>query len=356
MGCDIILLQVIGCPPHPVTCILSKVQYNTGAIMWIKLFFLFSFILSPLKMPLSVQPAPHAVDGYEIIAAVNAFRATYGLAPYEIDGSLMSIAQSQSDYQASITTNTHTRPDGSGAEIVSSENIAMGVAGQSVESIIHQQWLRDYPHTITLIGFTTGRAGAGVTTGSDGILYYTLDVINTGGPLTNLTADSVVNVTPASNGTAASYSVATSQPIGKLVTATPQSDGSVIHTVQYGQTLWGIAEAYGIALTDLYTINRINPTQVVISIGQQLLIHPSSTPAPTAAITDTPVPPTPTITASPSITPTATLTHTPTPQGFSLALPKIKINSSIRTTAIILASLCLIGVILMIASRLIKRK
>ncbi len=322
--------------------------------MWIKLFFLFSFIFNPPGLLLSLQPAPHAVDGYEIITAVNAFRATYGLAPYEIDGSLMSIAQSQSDYQASITTNTHTRPDGSGAEIVSSENIAMGVAGQSVESIIHQQWLKDYPHTITLIGFTTGRAGAGVATGSDGILYYTLDVINTGGPLTNLTADSVVNVTPASNGTPASYSVATSQPIGKLVTATPLSDGSVVHTVQYGQTVWGISEAYGITPDDIYALNNINPTQSIISIGQQLLIHPSSTPAPTATITETSVPPTPT--ASPTIPPTATLARTPTSEGSLLALPKIKISSSIRTTAIILAGLCLIGVILMIVSRLMKRK
>ncbi|MCE1253358.1 MAG: LysM peptidoglycan-binding domain-containing protein [Anaerolineae bacterium] len=324
--------------------------------MWIKIFLFFSLILNPLGLSRVVLPAPHAVDGYEIIAAVNAFRANYGLAPYEIDGSLMSIAQSQSDYQASINTNTHTRPDGSGAEIVSSENIATGLPGQSVESIIHAQWLKDYPHTITLIGFTTGRAGAAVATGSDGILYYTLDVINTGGPLTNLTADSVVNVTPAGNGTPASYSVATSLPIGKLYTSTPASDGSVIHTVQYGQTLWGIANAYGISLTDLYTINRINPTQVVISIGQKLLIHPSSTPAPTVAATETPIPPTATLTASPTISPTATLTTTPTPKGFALALPKIKTTAPVRITLIILAVLSLIGVSLMVVSRLIKRK
>jgi uncharacterized protein YkwD/LysM repeat protein len=355
-GYAIIKAQVIGCPPHPVTCILTNVQYNTGAIMWINLLLLFQLLFNPLLLTNSPRRVSHAESGYDVVNAVNNYRALYGLAPYEIDESLTSIAQAQSDYQASINKNTHTRPDGSGAEIVSSENIAMGY-GQSIDVILRQQWLNDYWHTVTLIGFKTGRAGGGVATGSDGTVYYTLDVNNTGGPLTGLT----VNALPVSTSTGATstgggttVSIPTVQPVSALVISTPQADGSIMHTIQYGQTLSGIATAYGIPLDDLISLNKLNPTQIINS-GQHLIVHPSSTPAPTPTATATALPPTET--PQPTATLTPAPSETPTPKPFSfLTAPQINKMNSVQVSALVLGVLCLIGLALVIISRLLKRK
>lgn len=242
--------------------------------MWIRLFLLIQFISGSLGIQVLPRNTSHLESGSDVVNAVNAFRSAYGLAPYEFDESLMTIAQTQSNYQASINRLTHTRPDGSGAEIVSSENIALG-SGQSIDTIMRQQWTKDYWHTVTLIGFSKGRAGAGVATGSDGLIYYTLDVVNTGGKLTGLT----INSLPTSTGAAGSVSASTpgtpaptSPPINAFITTTPLVDGSIYHTVLYGQTLWGISEAYSISITDLTNLNHIDPTKAVLQIGQRILI------------------------------------------------------------------------------------
>ena len=50
---------------------------------------------------------------YEVIALVNSLRAEYGLYPYTINQALMTAAQQQSDYQASIGQISHIGPNGS---------------------------------------------------------------------------------------------------------------------------------------------------------------------------------------------------------------------------------------------------
>ncbi len=49
-----------------------------------------------------VQAAPlNITSGIEVIAAVNALRASHGLPPYAVDAVLMAAAQGQADYLAS---------------------------------------------------------------------------------------------------------------------------------------------------------------------------------------------------------------------------------------------------------------
>ena len=79
---------------------------------------LFTLILAlGLVLPaLFTQPtssSAQAGDAWQLIAEVNALRAAYGLSPYEVNNALMSAAQKQSDYQASIGTWTHTGAGGS---------------------------------------------------------------------------------------------------------------------------------------------------------------------------------------------------------------------------------------------------
>ena len=55
-----------------------------------------------------------------------------------------------------------------------------------------------------------------------------------------------------------------------FVTATPAADGTIIHTVQAGETEWMIAANYGLTLDELEANNDIG---AFIYEGQQLLIH-----------------------------------------------------------------------------------
>ncbi|MDX1437480.1 MAG: CAP domain-containing protein, partial [Anaerolineales bacterium] len=95
-----------------------------------------------LTIALVAGPGPAKAQGgsaADLIAAVNALRASNGLPPLQADSALMSIAQAHSNYQASIGSVTHTgaggtRPRdraaaagyGGGATIFVSENIAGG--------------------------------------------------------------------------------------------------------------------------------------------------------------------------------------------------------------------------------------
>src|SRR5689334_8823517 len=77
--------------------------------------FLFAFLLvsgSVVRAQVEAQP-PFAGSPYEVINAVNALRATYGLAPYRISATLMSTAQGHADYMAATGTVSHTGSSGS---------------------------------------------------------------------------------------------------------------------------------------------------------------------------------------------------------------------------------------------------
>ena len=53
--------------------------------------------------------------------------------------------------------------------------------------------------------------------------------------------------------------------------ATPQPDGSIIHTVLTGQTLWTIAAVYEIKLEDVYELNGLNRFSFVFP-GDEILV------------------------------------------------------------------------------------
>ena len=71
--------------------------------------FLLVLAFANLTSPQTVQAAPSAAD---LIAAVQALRASKGLAPLIVEPTLMSAAQAHSDYQASIGTWSHVGAGG----------------------------------------------------------------------------------------------------------------------------------------------------------------------------------------------------------------------------------------------------
>lgn len=105
-----------------------------------------------------------------------------------------------------------------------------------------------------------------------------------------------------------------------VIISTPQADGAIYHQVVDGDTLFGIAEAYGMTPSDIMILNGNSPTATEIYIGQFLLIRQGTVatatlePAPTIApFTPQPTIDQPTRTAIPTKTPQPTPTPTTPP-------------------------------------------
>lgn len=308
------------------------------------LWILLSSIFAALVLAVPPQ-AVRAQSSGDLVSAVNALRSSYGLPPYEVDGGLMSSAQSHSDYMASIGSLTHTGADGlqPGQRGVT-ENIC---GGQSVsaQSCVSQFWT-DQLHMQTMVGFSTGRVGAGLAV-KDGVNYYTLHVVRTGTG-TNISAAPVAPVLPA--GAAQAPSATVPPEIVPVVTATTGPDGKIIHEVQSGQSPWSIATSYGITIQDLAALNNLDPAAPVLYPGQKLLIRQAPTPTLTVPPTQTAVPPTrtprPTATATP-VRPTRTPIPTLTPTRAPLVKLPTFDGPAARPIGLVLVVVCSVGLLAM---------
>jgi uncharacterized protein YkwD len=256
-----------------------------------------------------------AFNAYDLIDAVNALRASKGLAAYRVNSILMQTAQAQANYMAATGNITHYGPDGSrpfqralaaGYPVAGdlslggwfSENI-QGGTGLSPQQAVNA-WMGDAPHQNTMLSATLQEIGAGIAVDGD-FYYYVIDCA--------LASGSAASYTPSSGGTAVvvSGTPSTQEPtIAVAIVSTPDENGNVYHIVQPGQTLWQIALAYKTTIDQLKRLNKLTADDIYV--GQKLLIG--------RAGTATSNPPTMTRTRDPStVTPLPTfaiLTQTPT--------------------------------------------
>ncbi|MFN8412629.1 MAG: CAP domain-containing protein [Anaerolineales bacterium] len=258
---------------------------------------------------------------YDVIAEVNALRASYGQVPYQINGTLMAIAQAHSEYQASTGTVTHYGVDGSrpyqralsAGYPVAGDLSQGGFFSENIQAVkdftaaeVVAAWQGDSPHLTTMISADLRDIGVGMAT-VDGITYYTLDA--------GLSTDSVA-IIPTSESSAVGngdpFSVATGTPLSQaLMTSTPMEDGSVYHIVQANEALWSIALAYNVSIKELKTMNRLPSDDIYV--GQKLLISKKEVATATFEPTITATFGIPTSTATIPSLPTATWTPTPLP-------------------------------------------
>jgi len=100
--------------------------------------------------------------------------------------------------------------------------------------------------------------------------------------------------------------------LNSIETAAPGADGSIVHTVRAGETLWSVAVAYQVSVAQLQYLNNLGAT-IVIYEGQKLVIKeagPTWTPKPGA---ERPAPAATEQNASPSAPASTGLLRTATP-------------------------------------------
>ncbi len=273
----------------------------------------------------SSQQPQFTASPYDLIDAVNALRASFGLAPYSISAILMSTAQAQADFMAATGNMTHSGPDGIGlterllaagyplAGDLSlggfrSENITGGNEDMPAEAAV-DRWTGDAPHLNTMVSQSLTEIGAGVAV-RDGRVYFVIDAAR---PTTS--GEPQGPGTTSENGNAA---VVPEVPmvIIPVTVNTPNAEGYVTHEVKPGQTLWQIAISYETKIDEIKRLNGLFDNNIYP--GNQLLVK-TNVIVPTITTTETPTQET-TSTSPPAITATVN-TVTSTPESVSNASP-----------------------------------
>ncbi len=277
-------------------------------------------ILSLLSLSVFFLAAPQptqaqAGTAWEVLAEINAYRAANGLAPLVENQYLNISSQNHVNWMAETGIYSHTGIDGStsteraiaagyggGSSVRVTENWARG-PGMTASEVVYQSWATSDIHNSQMLSTSYNEFGAGVALDGDGMTVY---VVNFGVVLGS-------SVEPQTTTAPSTGPSSTPAPIIQpITTSTPNSDGSVIHIVQYGETLWTIVEAYNINMPDLLALNGLTEEDAIFP-DQQLLIIPASIEVKeTPETTGTPgeVTSTPTLAPSPTATRTFALSST----------------------------------------------
>ncbi len=281
---------------------------------------LFILFFSALLPKTSAMARPAASSASELIAAVNSLRAGRGLPALAAHPILMQTAQAQADFMAATGTITHTGPGGTSltqrllaagyplaGELslggIRAENI-IGSPGLTAAQAV-QAWMGDAPHQNTMLSPNFQHIGAGVSKGGD-TTYYVIDCAMPTG------SGQPQPYTPEPGAAAGASGI--SQYMVPVTINTPNPDGSVIHEVQYGQSLWSIAIAYDTKIDRIRQFNNLAPGSTDIYPGQKLLVDklPTAIPiTPSATVLPPTASPSPTATLEPTGTPAATLEPAP---------------------------------------------
>jgi LysM repeat protein len=253
-------------------------------------------ILSPLVVvSASTNPQPAQAPPFsasDVIAAINSYRTQNGLPALTTNALLNSLAQTQANYQASIDYVTHTGPDGSspqdraiaagygdGEGFYFSEIIYGGYNATADDAMTW--WKNSSTHNYYILQATYVEIGAAIAT-SGSTTYFTAELAGSYSGSTSSTTGESGN----SSSTSSESSVLPTP--GNIVIpvqkSTPNADGSIIHTVQEGQTLWTLAAVYEVELNTLLEINGFT-TNTYVFPGDEILIQSPGT-APTAGPTN----------------------------------------------------------------------
>ena len=241
----------------------------------------FTLIIITLVMMLAVatQPAQaQSRDPYTVIALVNELRAQNGLPPYEANPQLMAAAQTHSEWAAAIGTHSHTGAGGTtprdraiaagyggGESVRVSENIQWG-NNATAESAM-QWWINSPIHYAGLTSLNYSDIGAGVATSE----YGTFFTLKFGMVLDGTQPPYQPPSGPSSGGGGQSGPVYNVVPVE---VSSPNPDGSIVHRVDEGQTVWDISVGYDVPVSEILALNALAEDEPIYP-GNKLLIQPA---------------------------------------------------------------------------------
>ncbi len=267
----------------------------------------------------------------KVIEAINNLRMSYGIAPLGVHPILMQVGQMEAEGIAGGMSG-HWRPNGLtlGQWLISlgyplSGDLSMdgyrsenwGFA-QDAEGAV-AMWLGDDEHTNTMLSIDRSDIGIGIAYSAENESYVI--VVETALQTTSgqQQSEAIAMLTGIPQTQAAYSSMSTQaaengllpQGMAPVILVTALSDGNVYHDVEYGQTLWSIAIAYGTTIKQIQQLNGLIDTTVLT--GQHLLVVQHATqPAPSSA-PQVFVFPTQSL-STPTMIPTATPTIESTPE------------------------------------------
>ena len=250
----------------------------------IRLLLLIIFSLSYLTQAegfipsgiIRVHAAANTVTASDLISLINGLRTANGLGALSVDSSLMACAQSTANTMAQNSMSWHigdvsgrvsTYGYNNGNKAFATENFMIGPMSLST---IQSGW-SDADHMIPANNPSYCHIGAGVSAEVNGQVYYVIQAAypanKSGCGFSPASADSSYIVSSGSS----SNSAGVSQIIASIKIATPDSSGTIYHTVENGQSLWSIATAYDVSVEDIKAWNNIIDT-TSLSLEQKLLI------------------------------------------------------------------------------------
>ena len=225
-------------------------------------------------------------SAYQLIDAVNRFRADNGLPAFQVNGLLMQAATAHAGWMDTTGNFGHT---GEGGSSIRQRAEAAGFRGYIYETIaggspefvdfnwaVHW-WSNSTVHRNIMLSNNT-QVGAGVAGGNGSQVVFVMMV---GTPYSN--ASSGAPTTSMNN--AALETAPEPIEMVPIMLAEPNDVGTIIHQVQLGQTAWAIAVNYGVSLDEILTLNHMTRNSL-LQIGDQLIIKlgPNEQPPPAPTI------------------------------------------------------------------------
>jgi LysM repeat protein len=249
------------------------------------IFLLMGMMFAVMVSAVQIPPNAEAPNGYDLMAAVNAHRAANGY--YALSPNALVIAAAQTHAEWIVTTGQggHIGASGSdetvrvswtgyggGGEIRCDENWS---SGRTINDAMVGAW-SDWTHQEVMLNAWGNRytdIGGGVAPYGDGRYVFVLDVCLVVGQ----EYDGSVPETDAGLPTDPLATADSSNYIYGVTLATPSADGSITHSVLYGQTLAAIAKAYGVSIETLRSLNSIAADSTIIWVDEELVIQPVGT-------------------------------------------------------------------------------
>ena len=251
----------------------------------------------PAQAVHALAPLRSNVTAYDLIAAMNALRMSFGLPALIEDPIIDGVAQYTAQVMADQLLSWHigdvrgrlaSAGYGGGGTVWATENFAVGSDAITIDEIM-VMW-SDESHMLPATKSYYCNVGAGVATAANGMTYFILQAAYvsgktcgtyTSGGTPNPIDGSTVPVVP---GIIVPVAVAEAGP-----------DGNRLHVVKSGQSFWAIAVAYQVTIKEILQWNNL-PEGYQLQIGDELLIPgPNSTgystPTPIGnVVTSTPAP------------------------------------------------------------------